>query len=94
MNYPHLFSPYRIRNRVYRNRILSAPNGTKHKTLDGFPNEFEVTIFESRAKGGAAQVTTGADLIDVEAATARLRPWSSIIPDATQSRSSPADVCP
>jgi len=59
MNYPHLFSPYRIRNRVYRNRILSAPNGTKHKTLDGFPNEFEVTIFESRAKGGAAQVTTG-----------------------------------
>jgi len=57
--YPHLFSPFRIKNKIYRNRILCAPNGTKHKTLDGIPNEFEITIFESRAKGGAAQVTTG-----------------------------------
>ncbi len=59
MDYPNLFSPLRIRNRIYRNRILCAPNGTKHKTLDGFPQEFEVTVFESRARGGAAQVTTG-----------------------------------
>ena len=59
MDFPHLFSPYRIRNRIYRNRILCAPNGTKHKTMEGFPQEFEIAIFESRSKGGAAQVTTG-----------------------------------
>ena len=63
--YPHLFSPYRIKSTVFRNRICSAPNGTKHKTPEGFPLEFEVTIFESRAKGGAGQVTTGNSGVDI-----------------------------
>lgn len=64
MKYPNLFSPYRIKNTVFRNRIFSAPNGTKHKTPEGYPLEFEVTIFESRAKGGAAQVTSGNSAVD------------------------------
>ena len=64
MKYPHLFTPYRIKNTVFRNRIFSAPNGTKHKTPEGYPLEFEVTIFESRAKGGAAAVCTGNSAVD------------------------------
>lgn len=59
MDYPHLFQPYRIKNTRFRNRILNAPNGTKHKTYEGFPVEFEVALYEARAKGGVAQVTTG-----------------------------------
>jgi 2,4-dienoyl-CoA reductase-like NADH-dependent reductase (Old Yellow Enzyme family)/thioredoxin reductase len=59
MDYPNLFSPYRIKNTRFRNRILNAPNGTKHKTYEGFPVEFEIALYEARAKGGVAQVTTG-----------------------------------
>ena len=59
MEFPHIFSPYRVKNTVFRNRIMAAPNGTKHKTPEGFPQEFEIAVFESRAKGGSAQVTTG-----------------------------------
>lgn len=59
MDYPNLFKPYRIKNTRFRNRILNAPNGTKHKTYEGFPVEFEVALYEARAKGGVAQVTTG-----------------------------------
>jgi len=57
--YPHVYSPFRIRGLYYRNRILCAPNGAKHKTPEGYPGEFEIALFESRAKGGSAQVTTG-----------------------------------
>jgi len=59
MDYPNLFKPMRIKNTRFRNRILNAPNGTKHKTYEGFPVEFEIALYEARAKGGVAQVTTG-----------------------------------
>ncbi len=59
MEYPNLFKPFRIKNTRFRNRILNAPNGTKHKTYEGFPVEFEIALYEARAKGGVAQVTTG-----------------------------------
>ena len=64
MKYPHLFAPYRIKNTVFRNRIFSAPNGTKFKTREGFPLELEVAYLETRAKGGAAVVTTGNSAVD------------------------------
>ncbi len=64
MKYPHLFSPYRIKNTVFRNRIISAPNGTKFKTPEGYPLELEVAYFETRAKGGAAVITTGNSAVD------------------------------
>ena len=64
MKYPNLFSPYRIKNTVFRNRIFAAPNGTKYKTPEGYPLELEVSYFEARAKGGAAVVTTGNSAVD------------------------------
>ena len=48
MKYPNLFSPYRIKNTVFRNRIFAAPNGTKYKTAEGYPLELEVSYFETR----------------------------------------------
>ncbi|MBQ9890100.1 MAG: FAD-dependent oxidoreductase [Firmicutes bacterium] len=64
MKYPNLFSPYRIKNTVFRNRIFAAPNGTKYKTPEGYPTELEASYFETRAKGGAAVVTTGNSAVD------------------------------
>jgi len=52
-DYPHLFSPIKIKNYTFRNRIFSTPNQTR------FKDETEISYFEEKARGGAAQVTLG-----------------------------------
>ncbi|MDR2089069.1 MAG: FAD-dependent oxidoreductase [Clostridiales Family XIII bacterium] len=50
--YPHLFTPLRIKNTTFKNRIFSAPNGTRFRRLE------QERLFEAhKAMGGAAQVT-------------------------------------
>lgn len=56
--YPHLFEPMKIRNVTFRNRILAAPNDGTIK-IHGMPTESMVAYFETRARGGCAQVTLG-----------------------------------
>ena len=51
--YPQLFTPLRIKNVTFRNRIFSTPNRTR------FKNNFDMAFMEAKAKGGAAQVTLG-----------------------------------
>ncbi len=51
--YPHLFSPIKIKNYTFRNRIFSTPNQTR------FKDNFEMAYMESKARGGAAAVTVG-----------------------------------
>jgi 2,4-dienoyl-CoA reductase-like NADH-dependent reductase (Old Yellow Enzyme family) len=51
--YPHLFTPLRVKNVTFRNRIFSTPNRTR------FKNNFDMAFMEAKAKGGAAQVTLG-----------------------------------
>lgn len=52
--YPSLFSPYRVRNVTFRNRIFSPPNGTPFKKL-----QEEIFYVEQKAKGGCAMVVAG-----------------------------------
>jgi 2,4-dienoyl-CoA reductase-like NADH-dependent reductase (Old Yellow Enzyme family)/thioredoxin reductase len=54
LDYPLLFSPLRIRNVTFRNRIFSTPNATRF-----MKDETEVLYLEEKAKGGAALVTVG-----------------------------------
>jgi 2,4-dienoyl-CoA reductase-like NADH-dependent reductase (Old Yellow Enzyme family) len=50
--YPLLFSPIRVKNTTFRNRIFSTPNGTRFRRLE------QERLFEAdKAIGGAAQVT-------------------------------------
>jgi 2,4-dienoyl-CoA reductase-like NADH-dependent reductase (Old Yellow Enzyme family)/thioredoxin reductase len=49
-----LFSPFRVRNFTFRNRIFSTPNATRF-----MKDETEVLYLEEKAKGGAALVTVG-----------------------------------
>ena len=51
--YPHLFSPLKVRNFTFKNRIFSTPNQTR------FKNTIELSYQEAKARGGAAQVTLG-----------------------------------
>ena len=55
--YPHLTSPIRLGNVIYRNRIFSAPMGATDITADCCPGPRTLGFYELRAKGGAAAVT-------------------------------------
>lgn len=58
--YPHLSSPYRIRNITFRNRIVATPTGlTYPDEYSGAPDFRTVLFYEKKAKGGAASVTYG-----------------------------------
>lgn len=52
-DYPNLFRPITIRNVTFRNRIFSTPNQTR------FKDNVEMAYMETKARGGAAQVTVG-----------------------------------
>lgn len=61
--YPHLFKPFKIRNTVFRNRIIAAPIQTSNK-WNGFQTYDEMAFFEAKARGGAAQITVGETTVD------------------------------
>lgn len=63
MYYPHVFSPYRIKNTVFRNRIIECP-GTGGFPVEGYPTEAIAIDYAERAKGGVAAVTTSSLLVD------------------------------
>lgn len=56
--YPHLLSPMKVGNTLFKNRIFTAPTGV-HALQHGEPSfqEAVITHFGNRAKGGAAMVT-------------------------------------
>ena len=62
--YPHLFSPIKLGNQYYKNRIFAAPNGFHHLTSDRAPTPEEIAFFERKVIGGAAQVTIGECCVD------------------------------
>lgn len=65
-NYPNLFSPITIRDRTYRNRIITGPTMFAAAAfLPGF-GEGVLSMVERRAKGGAAAVTTGETAVNRE----------------------------
>lgn len=57
--YPHLFSPKMVGNKLFKNRILSAPVGAWVFSLDNYLFDYAIDMFRSKATGGAAAVTVG-----------------------------------
>ena len=57
--YPHLFSPIKIANHTYKNRILCAPMLFAFYALGEDSAERVYKIVEDRAKGGVAEVVVG-----------------------------------
>ncbi|MGM0240090.1 hypothetical protein ID741_002708 [Enterococcus sp. AZ103] len=56
--YPHLFSPKKIKNITFRNRIFASPTSLVWPDYyTGMPDESTVFYYEDKARGGAASVT-------------------------------------
>ncbi|OGP99763.1 MAG: oxidoreductase [Deltaproteobacteria bacterium RBG_19FT_COMBO_60_16] len=65
MNGARLFSPLRLRERVFKNRIFVSPM-CQYSAVDGMPTDWHLVQLGSRAIGGAALVMTEATAVSPE----------------------------
>ncbi len=77
-----LFSPLRIRDIVFKNRIFVSPM-CQYSSSDGRPNDWHLVHLGSRAVGGAALVMMEATAVSPEG---RISPADAGIWNETQSR--------
>lgn len=66
MDYPHIFTPMTIKGVTFKNRILAAPITTNRIVVDGIPTPEGIDVYETKARGGFAQVTITESFIDRE----------------------------
>ena len=62
--FPHLLSPIKIGNVMFRNRMFGAPVNAAEVVYDGQPAIDAVMYHERKAKGGAAAITYGEADVD------------------------------
>jgi 2,4-dienoyl-CoA reductase-like NADH-dependent reductase (Old Yellow Enzyme family) len=62
---PHLFSPLKIKNIEFKNRIIVSPM-CEYSSVDGFASDWHLVHLGSRAVGGAALVFTEATAVSPE----------------------------
>lgn len=64
-NYPHLFSPVKIRNLELKNRLVFSPVVSGHAgVVDGQVTEALVQFLGAQARSGEGMVTIGASPVD------------------------------
>ena len=66
MNFPHTFTPMTIKGVTFKNRILAAPITTNRIVVDGIPTPEGIDVYETKSRGGFAQVTITESFIDRE----------------------------
>lgn len=64
--FPHLLSPLKIGNVIFRSRMFASPVNSAEIIYDGQPSLEAVAYFERKAMGGAAAVTYGEVDVDPE----------------------------
>ena len=64
--FPHLLSPLKIGNVVFRNRMFASPVNSAEVIYDGQPSLEAVAYFERKAMGGAAAIAYGEVDVDPE----------------------------
>jgi 2,4-dienoyl-CoA reductase-like NADH-dependent reductase (Old Yellow Enzyme family)/thioredoxin reductase len=57
--YPHLFSPIRLGDTLFRNRYFAAPVGYEYLSSKNYPIDETIAFYERKAIGGAATVNIG-----------------------------------
>jgi 2,4-dienoyl-CoA reductase-like NADH-dependent reductase (Old Yellow Enzyme family) len=73
MNRAHLFSPLRLRELIFKNRIFVSPM-CQYSAVEGMPTDWHLVHLGSRAIGGAALVMTEATAVSPEG---RISPWDT-----------------
>lgn len=61
--FPHLFSPLKVRNITYRNRIFMSPTALKELSDHNYLDYKTYEHLERRARGGAASITLGEGIV-------------------------------
>ena len=69
LKYPHLFSPVKVGNVIFRNRICESAMGWLHIKDDHTMGDVAAEYYARRAKGGAAEVCVGECHIDIPRGT-------------------------
>lgn len=64
LSYPNLFSPFRIRDTVLRNRMVMAPMSTELGGLDGEVTPAMIAFYRERALGGMALIIVEYTCVD------------------------------
>lgn len=64
--YPNLFSPIKVRNVIFKNRLLMAPLTSDNCIVDNRPSDQGIAFYGTRARGGFAQVTVSEADVDWE----------------------------
>lgn len=64
--YPHVFSPYSIKGVTFKNRVFASPITTNRIVDHGYPTPEGIDAFETKARGGFAQVTLTESFVDAE----------------------------
>lgn len=64
--YPHLFTPLTVRGVTFKNRVFGSPITTNRVMQDGYPTPEGIEFYETRARGGFAQVTLTESFVDDE----------------------------
>ena len=67
--YPNLFSPLKVGKILFKNRLLMAPLTSANCIVDHRPSDQGIAFYETRARGGFAQVTVSEADVDWEFAT-------------------------
>jgi len=64
--YPHMLSPFTIKNTTFKNRVFASPATANQIVIDGALTAEGIEAFETRARGGFAQVTVTETAVDFE----------------------------
>jgi len=64
--YPQLFSPFKVRNTIFKNRIVASPLGDWRMSPSNYIVDYAISMFEAKAAGGPASVTFGHTEVNAE----------------------------
>ena len=64
--YPHMFLPMTIKGVTFKNRVLASPITTNRIVDHGYPTPEGIDVYETKARGGFAEVTVTESFIDHE----------------------------
>jgi 2,4-dienoyl-CoA reductase-like NADH-dependent reductase (Old Yellow Enzyme family)/thioredoxin reductase len=67
--YPNMLAPMTIKKTTFKNRVFASPVTTNRVVDHGYPTPEGIDVYETRARGGFAQITLTESFVDNEFAS-------------------------